>query len=273
MGTTAIGVDSAPPPRTATGSVVWERQWLHVHSDEKDDRLLAREEQGHRWAAIVERLERAFGRVEGLRTIELGSGRGDLSALLAKSGADPLLLDASEAALKQARHRFERLGRSAVFCQGDMLAPEPALRNTFDVALSSGVIEHFKGAERPRVVRAHLDVLRPGGMVIISVPNARCVPYRIWKKYLELRGWWPYGMEIPYTKRELRRRAAAAGFESVEPLCVGFWQSVSAHWGRGLLRRDVDWSHRRSRLDSTMGFTLLLFGRRPAEGGERGSSP
>ena len=52
-------------------------------------------------------LNNAFGRIKGLNTIELGSGRGDLSVLLAERGANVTLLDASDAALEQARERFD----------------------------------------------------------------------------------------------------------------------------------------------------------------------
>ena len=244
---------------TATGAAVWDRLWRYQPSDRRDDALIAREQRSPRWALIVARLEEAFGSLEGLRTIELGSGRGDLSALLARHGADVTLLDASARALDQARCRFERLGLAARYVQADFLDPFDGGSARFDVSLSSGVIEHFRGNDRTRTVRAHLEVLRPGGMAIISVPNARCLPYRLWKCYLEFRGWWPYGMEIPYTASELRQRAHRAGFIRAEAHCVGFWQSVGDHWGRSLMGRGPDWVGKPSRLDSLMGMTLLTF--------------
>jgi 2-polyprenyl-3-methyl-5-hydroxy-6-metoxy-1,4-benzoquinol methylase len=248
------------------GAAVWDRLWHHRHSDAKDDALLARERRNPRWAAIVERLEATFGSIEGLRTIELGSGRGDLSALLAQHGATVTLLDASEKALAQARDRFTRMGLSAGYECGDMLEALDSSYERFDVALSSGVIEHFKGGDRTRAVRAHFDALRPGGVAVISVPHAWCVPYRIWKLYLELRGWWPYGMEMPYSVPELTRRARAAGFARTETHCSGLWQSVGDHWGRTFLKAAPDWVDRRSLLDGVMGLTLVMFGWRGAPG-------
>jgi SAM-dependent methyltransferase len=239
--------------------VLWDRLWRHSPPDAKDDALLAREERSPRWSAIVERLERTFGSVAGLKTVELGSGRGDLSALLARRGANVTLLDSSKTVLAQAARRFERLKLNARFKHADMFSSLSLDSGDFDVALSSGVIEHFKGVERARSVGAHFDVLRPGGMAIISVPNAWCAPYRLWKSYLELRGWWPYGVEFPYTHRELVRLAYNVGFSRVEAGSLGFWQSVGDHLGRGLLRRGADWVDRPSRLDGAMGMTLLAF--------------
>ena len=81
-----------------------------------------------------------------------------LPALLARAGADVTLLDASEEGLDQARRRFGRLGLPASFVCADMLGPLQPWRERHDVALSSGVIEHFVGDQRTRCVRAHREV-------------------------------------------------------------------------------------------------------------------
>ncbi len=240
--------------------MVWDRVWDNQPSEAKDDSLIDRERRNPRWAMIVARLEEAFGKLEGLRTIELGSGRGDLSVLLAQRGADVTLFDASAKALEQARSRFDRLGLSARFEEGDFLTGLEPVTGRFDLSLSSGVIEHFKHDERTDVIGAHFDVLRPGGMSVISVPHARCVPYRIWKAYLELRGWWPYGMELPYSARELSRRMTQAGFSRPEMRAMGFWQSVGDHWGKRLLGRKPDWVERTSCVDRLMGMSLIGIG-------------
>ena len=255
MHTTALTHSSAG----SVGRGVWERAWKNEPTDAKDARLLDRERRGPRWQAIVEQLEQTFGTLDGLRTVELGSGRGDLSVLLAQRGAVVTLLDYTPGALTSARRRFQRLGLSGEFVQGDMLGSLAEQRGRFDVALSSGVIEHFKGTQRTQVVQAHRHVLRQGGIAIISVPHAWCLPYRLWKGCLELRGWWPYGMDIPYSKRELTDRARRAGFVRTAARTMCFWQSVGDHCGRGLFGRGPDWIQKVSWLDRFMGVTLLLF--------------
>ncbi len=256
---TAAEVASAPG-RFVSGTQVWDRLWTHRPSDEKDARLLDRELRSPRWSLVVDRLETTFGSIAGLRTIELGCGRGDLSALLAKKGARVTLFDRSASALREARRRFARLELPAEYHHGDMLGGLDGHRGRYDVALSLGVVEHFRGCERTQVIGAHQRVLRPGGMAIISVPHAWCLPYRMWKSYLEIRGWWPYGMEQPYTKTEMTRRARKAGFGRVETHALGFLQSVGDQWIKPFRGRGPDWVDRRSALDSAMGLILLMFG-------------
>lgn len=263
----ATATPTAPPqpssPWHADTRSTWDRVWTYCPSEQRDNALLARERRSTRWAMVVRAIEAVRGSLGGVQTIELGSGRGDLSALLAQRGAQVTLLDASSSALIQASRRFHRLGLGARYERADLLGSLAAYRSRFDVALSSGVIEHFRGADRIRVVRAHYEVLRPGGLAVISVPNAWCAPYRLWKAYLERRGWWPYGMEIPYTRRELGRIARHVGLEIVGLACYGFWHSVGSQVCRTFLRWSPDWHARRSALDDSMGLVLMLFARRP----------
>lgn len=267
MSCDALGLRVSPTSAREPNAPDWDRLWHHQPSDAKDDQLLERERRSLRWARIVSHLEATFGSIEKLRTLELGSGRGDLSALLAERGAVVTLLDSSERALSQARQRFERRGLPGRYESADMLGALDAFRERFDVALSSGVIEHFAGEERTCAIRAHYEVLRPGGLAIISVPNAWCLPYRVRKLYLELRGWWPYGRELPYTRREIIRRASEAGFARAEATAMRFSRSLAP-------RRVVDGdrpespvacdmlhaANRTFRLHSAFGFVLLLFG-------------
>lgn len=258
-------VCATPESSTATShstETVWDRLWRYRPTDDRDDALLRREQQGPRWQMTARRLEACFGGMAGLRTIELGSGRGDLSVLLATHGAHVTLMDRSERALSEARQRFDRLGLSAQFEQGDLLVGDDRWTGAFDVSLSVGVIEHFKGDVRTRVLDTHFDVLRPGGLCVVSVPHAWCVPYRLWKSYLELRGWWPYGMEIPYCRRELTQRASQAGFVDVETRSIEFWKSVGELWCKRMFGRWPDWSGTPSRMDALMGMVLLMIARR-----------
>src|SRR5690554_5522609 len=102
----------------AQGEDVWSRVWRHVPSDEKDNALLARERKSARWLWLCEHLRSHFGTLKGLQTIELGSGRADLSGLLAEEGAHTTLLDANAMALQLAEQRFSRLGLNACRVQG-----------------------------------------------------------------------------------------------------------------------------------------------------------
>jgi SAM-dependent methyltransferase len=237
---------------------MWDRLWRERHDAGRDSAQILRERRSPRWRLVLETLTRTFGEIAGLRTVELGSGRGDLSALLALRGAQVTLVDHSEQALARARERFDRLKLKGRFVPGNMIGDLADLAGRFDCACSLGVIEHFKGPDRGRAVRAHRQMLRDGGLAIISVPHALGIPYRLWKAYLEIRGWWPYGFEMPYSRDELRRLAAGAGFEHVVLHASGFWQSIGDHWGRGILRLSPDWVDRPSRVDPVFGATLTM---------------
>lgn len=102
----------------------------------------------------------------GLRVLDLGCGGGYNGALLKRAGAREVVgveLHAGTAA--QARKRLDAV------VQGDLahldlaqLGDEP-----FDVILASDVLEHL--AEPEAVLARALTRLRPGGAVVVSLPN------------------------------------------------------------------------------------------------------
>jgi 2-polyprenyl-3-methyl-5-hydroxy-6-metoxy-1,4-benzoquinol methylase len=205
---------NAPAPGERSQPEVWRDVWQHTQLTEAGVRkTIRREQRTLRWQAIRAALIEHFGTIRGLRTIELGAGTGDISLLLALEGARPTLLDANEQALELARFKFAVAELEPARAVGDFLELDTALRGAFDVAVSYGTVEHFAGADREHACRAHVEAIRPGGMVAISVPNAHCLPYRLNKWQLEARGAWPWGLELPYTRAELGRIAGAIGLE------------------------------------------------------------
>ena len=102
----------------------------------------------------------------GLRVLDLGCGGGYNGALLKRAGAREVVgveLDAGAAA--QARKRLDAV------VQGDLahldlaqLGDEP-----FDAILASDVLEHL--ADPEAVLARALTHLRPGGAVVVSLPN------------------------------------------------------------------------------------------------------
>lgn len=241
---------------------VWARLWRAAPDLHKDRAELDREQRGPRWRRFAAYLVMRHTAIAGLNTVELGAGRGDLSVLLARAGARVTLVDYCDAALERARERFSRLGLNAEFVRADLLTDVANLAGRFDAAVSVGVVEHFRGRERTRAITAHARVLRAGGTAMISVPNAWCLPYRTWKAYLQIRRWWPYGVEIPYTRRELRRRACAAGLVPARMFADGWRRSICAHWGRGIFHRSWSGAQRSSWLDR-WGYDLVLIADQP----------
>lgn len=199
----------------ARQSEVWQAVWANAQlTKESVFKKVKRETRTKRWQAIRKALLVHFGTIQGLTTLELGSGAGDISLLLALEGAVPTLLDAEEKAFNLARLQFGAYGLEARYILGDFLNLDSALRGDFDVAISYGTVEHFAGEGRLRACLAHKQVLKPNGMVVISVPNAYCPPYRLDKWWRERAGTWRWGLEIPYTRSELAGIAHMMGLKA-----------------------------------------------------------
>jgi SAM-dependent methyltransferase len=90
------------------------------------------------------------------------------------------LLDYSSVGLKLAARNLEMLNVEAAVHYGDMFDDTLNI-GSFDVVMSLGVIEHF--GDLTQVVRAHAKFLRPGGTLILGVPNFSGVK-RVVKRFL-----------------------------------------------------------------------------------------
>ena len=174
---------------------------------------------------VCERL----GGFEGLRAIEIGAGRGLNGLLYARRGADVTLLDEAPLPLEQARvlYAAHSVGFEAV--QADVFDLPDELRGAFDVSMSFGLCEHFLGERRHAVVAAHLELVRPGGIAFLGVPNRLAPAYRLWMGVLKRRGTWPLGTEEPFSASELARLARAAGGRPLGAVHGSFLGSLVNH--------------------------------------------
>lgn len=204
----------------------WDSHW---RVEPLDPRAVLAEERTPRWRGIERLVRERLGGFDGLRAIELGAGRGLIGLLFARAGASVTLLDRLELPLAQARELLERLGLEADTVSGDVFDLPPGVRGAFDVSMSFGLCEHFLGDRRARVVAAHLEPLRAGGLALIGVPNRRAPVYRLWKGLMERRGTWTLGTEEPFSATELAALAREAGGEPLEPIYGSFAASVVNH--------------------------------------------
>jgi len=78
-------------------------------------------------------------------------------------------LDYSELGCMQTRRIFERDGVKGEIYLGDAFAPPAELIGRFDYVVSLGVAEHFE--DTSKALRAFAEFVKPGGVVITSVPN------------------------------------------------------------------------------------------------------
>lgn len=77
-----------------------------------------------------------------------------------------------------------------------------SLDATADAVFSVGLIEHFDAAGTSAAVRAHFDVVRPGGIVIITFPTPTFL-YRVTRKAIEAVGMWKFHDERPLVRDEV----------------------------------------------------------------------
>jgi 2-polyprenyl-3-methyl-5-hydroxy-6-metoxy-1,4-benzoquinol methylase len=198
-------------PRANT-SGLWDSLWLSAPPRIRElVYSVFKEERGSVWKQMQAEVGTAGMDFKGLDVIEIGAGSGTFAAIFARRGANVTVLDYSENALDASRRLFADLGVDARFVQADALSLDPSLLGRFDVSMSFGLAEHFVGEDRRRIVKSHFDLLRPGGLAFVSVPNRHCMPYRLWKAKRELLGRWNFGLEVPFSRSELRTIAAQVG--------------------------------------------------------------
>jgi len=214
---------SVKPSRKAV-SDTWDQVYQTSNVSLAQARL-DREQKSLRWRTFSSYLAAQYAD-QTLRCVELGCGEGDFSVLLAQMGHRVTLVDFSQAALDRARARFAHLGLDGTFIETDLFDFADQQAGQFDVSCSLGVVEHFSGALRSKIIEAHRRVLHQQGVTFISAPHAYCPAYRLWKKYLELRNCWPYGFEAPFTTHQINRLAKQVGFGTCETYKSGFAASL-----------------------------------------------
>ena len=142
----------------------------------------------------------------GKRVLDLGTGMGGLAvALLREYPADNLRLDAMDYNYdycRIARLRARRYGLilPLVAGAGEQL---PYRSEQFDLVICLDVLEHV--ADAPAVLREIYRVLRPGGMVLTTVPNRHA--FRDPHYHLPLINWLPRAIAERIVERAGRSKA------------------------------------------------------------------
>ncbi len=158
----------------------------------------------------------------GQKVLEIGSGTGAISLQLALAGREISVLDISEDSLQFTRSCADNLGVSIQTTLSDAMQPLPFADDTFDCTWSSGLLEHFMARERQAMLREQSRVTR--GKVVCLVPNAASLAYRMGKSWLEERGQWLYGIEMPLLS--LREEFEAAGMKVLSEYSIAAKHSV-----------------------------------------------
>jgi len=181
---------------------LWDSIWKPTSFEEEEFRI-KKEEYSIHWQRTERIILGRFGGFKGLKTIELGAGSGTHSLLFALRGAEVTVLDFSKKALERAEKFFERQNVKVKLVLQDALNLDKKLLGKFDVAMSFGLGEHFEGKERIKIIKSHFDVLKKDGITLICLPNKWNIPYITWKFLSQVTGRWRWGIEIPFSRKEL----------------------------------------------------------------------
>jgi 2-polyprenyl-3-methyl-5-hydroxy-6-metoxy-1,4-benzoquinol methylase len=157
----------------------------------------------------------------GDHILDAGCGSGVIADYLAASGADVTAIDANPEAIRFATSAFRRpnLRFLTGFIDDDLRVDTP-----LDKIYSLEVIEHMYEPDGAAMLQNFLELLRPGGRVLLTTPNYRSLwPLLEWT--LDLFGMVPTLDEeqhvAHYHRSSLRRAAEQAGFKvlSIRSVC------------------------------------------------------
>lgn len=107
------------------------------------------------------------------RVIELGCGEGHLARAIADRGNEVVGVDISGEKISRARAAYPDLGFFE--CDIALLSLPNA---SFDTAVLAEVLEHVDDEVGATFLATAWRLLRPGGRLIVSVPNEDCIPHR-----------------------------------------------------------------------------------------------
>jgi len=173
-----------------------------------------------------------FGVDRQPRILEVGCGTGRFCRMLAEEFPTGAIrgVDVSENSIALARDAAASKHGNLSFARASAFTL-PFADNTFDVVFSQGVISLFeRSSERSdfTAVREMTRVAKPGGLVLVSVPNWLCLPHTFYKWRLQRNGVsYEYGYEKSYTRRELAALLGICGLTDLR--FSGFFPSYGFH--------------------------------------------
>ena len=174
---------------------------------------------------------------EGLRLLDIGCGGGLLSEPMARLGAQVVGADAAPKNIEVARLHADQVGLDIDY-RAETAEALLAAGESFDAVLAMEIVEHV--AEPPAFVQACHDLLRPGGVLVMSTLNrtARSFAAAIVGAEWVMR-WLPKGTHEWsrfITPEELAAMMQASGLKVVDRRGMVF---NPLSWGWSLSARDM----------------------------------
>ena len=120
--------------------------------------------------------------IKGKKVAELGGGSGMGLVFLAQNGALVTNVDSSVMALQFSQYLAERAGPHSVGYMLNVVKEDfyhtHFENDKFDAVYNAGVFEHLDDSQAKRLLNEMIRITKPGGYVVISIPNERSPFYR-----------------------------------------------------------------------------------------------
>ena len=161
-----------------TDIAYWEESWW---KEKRPERLRLYRDVDFEVVRLLGRhLRRDAAGASRFRVLEIGAaGSRVLPYLGQKLGCEAFGTDFSWSGCQLLRANLALQGMTgSVVCEDLFVSSLPA--ETFDLVYSSGLVEHFDDTRA--VIAEHLRLVKPGGRLVIIVPNLQGIQGRIWKR-------------------------------------------------------------------------------------------
>ncbi len=228
------------------------------------------------WLLVRKRRDLSVPRyVAGGSLCDFGCGSGGQLAMMQHLGWDASGVDFSASAAAAG----QKAGLKIIAGSTEALESRPEV---FDTILASHSVEHVRDPER--LFGAFFTALKPGGTLVVEVPNASAAALDVYGRYY-------YYLTLPvhlhiFSPRSLELLARRQGFSGIVVTTISHWWTHAESW---LVRRDnrrangsarfnshTKWDRILARAPSLFGFVrslaklrgdcLQLTCKRPAEG-------
>ncbi len=170
---------------------------------------------------LTSQIKRVSAPLSGKKILEVGAGTGRDSLILCDEGAEVTVLDYADNSLLLMKQLFSSRVQKVELIKGDAFHL-PIKNNYFDLVFHQGLLEHFKDPQP--ILNENFRVLKPGGLVLVDVPQKYHV-YTLIKHILIALNKWFAGWETEFTIYELEQRVKTAGFEIIKS--YGEWMQPS----------------------------------------------
>lgn len=159
-----------------TDEAFWDAYWRHLKLPVAVDETRARPYERE----ILGVFKRFVPVSRGSRALEIGGAPGGYLAYVSRTfGYEAHAIDSSRVGCLKLEENFQHLKIPVtVYCR-DVLDGNLSDLPKFDLVYSLGVIEHF--SDPVPIVSKHVELAKPGGLVVLGLPNFRGISRLILK--------------------------------------------------------------------------------------------